>query len=203
MINRGLFCKFKENKALIVSGAIIKKRQNLLNRNKSLNLFLNFGTNSKICFFSEKQLEKEINFLLNKIIQENSIMCSEHLLIIDIYLIIVKIDENLVPKCINCILLTLSSLEIKTVSLISNLFFTGYNIFNNLTIISFNEDKQNMPIWNIITSRIEPGRLICKIKAVGLFSIKSLTRIIFYSVNLKILIKFLYYSHLPIDKKNL
>jgi hypothetical protein len=108
---------------------------------------------------------------------------------LDVYLIIIKIEGNLSLKCIDCILLILSSLKIKEISLIYNIFFMGYKSFKNLTIPSLNKYKKKKILWNFIISRIESAKLICKIKANGLLSFKFFIQIILYSLNFTTLIK--------------
>ena len=193
MVNRSLFCKYGEKRAIIMAGIVLRRKKNFIPKKKIINLFLNIGVDSNLCIFSEKQLEKEINFLLNNIIHQSVTINLENLLILDIYLIIIKIEENLVLKSINCILFILCNLGIKPLSLVSNIFFSGYKIFNNLIITSFKKVNKKKMLWNIITSRIEFANIVYNINAIGLFSFKFFIRIVLYCLNIKSLIKFFHY----------
>ena len=198
MLNRSLNCKFKENKIKIVSGVTLKKKKFLFINNKMINLYLNIGTYWGIYNISEKQLEKEINFILNKIIQKNLVLNSGKSIVIDIYLIIIKMEGNLVFNCINYVLLSLSNLGIGVDCLIYQKIFNGVKNFNLISLIC---NKMKLFFWNITISQINYSRLICKIQAVGLVTVKFLIYVVLYFLNLKVLIKFKHDSIIYIVKK--
>ena len=187
MLNRSLNCKFKENKIKIVSGVTLKKKKFLFINNKMINLYLNIGTYWGIYNISEKQLEKEINFILNKIIQKNLVLNSGKSIVIDIYLIIIKMEGNLV-----------FNLGIGVDCLIYQKIFNGVKNFNLISLIC---NKMKLFFWNITISQINYSRLICKIQAVGLVTVKFLIYVVLYFLNLKVLIKFKHDSNIYIVKK--
>jgi hypothetical protein len=200
MINQSLFCKFKENNNVIFSGIIIKKTNILLKKKKLITLFLNLGIEQSLHDYSEKNLEKEINFLINNIIQKNQIFTSENFLFLDLYLIIIKNEGNLILNCTNCVFLLLGNLGIKLNSVVFQKSFYSINKFNQLFPNSISRNVKSISLWNITLDQIISARLICKIHTFGLISQRFMVLVILCFLNLKILIKFKYNFNLPIAK---
>ena len=200
MINQSLFCKFRENNNVIFSGIIIKKKNILFKKKKIINLFLNFGIDQSLDDYSEKNLEKEINFTLNNLIQTNQIFNSENILFLDLYLIIIKNEGNLILNCINCAFLILGNLGIKLNSLVFQKSFYSIKNFNQLFTNSISRNIKSISLWNITLDQIISARLICKIQTFGLISQRFIVLVILCFLNLKILIKFKHKYSLPIAK---
>jgi hypothetical protein len=200
MINQSFFCKFKENNNIIFSGIIIKKTNILLKKKKTINLFLNIGIDQSLQYFSEKNLEKEIIFLLNNIIKKNQIFNSENILLLDVYLIIIKNEGNLIVNCISCVLLVLGNLGIKFNPFILQKTFYFIKKFNQLFTNSIPRKIKTISMCNITLDQIISARLICKIQVFGLISPRFLVFVILCFLNLKILIKFKHTYTLPVAK---
>nr|UXY88112.1 hypothetical protein Cry52Nrm1_p088 [Cryptomonas curvata] len=200
MINQSLFCKFKENNNVIFSGIIIKKTNILLKKKKLINLFLNFGIDQSLHNYSEKNLEKEINFLINNLIQKNQIFTTENFLFLDLYLIIIKNEGNLIMNCTNCVFLVLGNLGIKLNPFVFQKSLYSIKKFNQLFTNSISRNIKSISMWNIIIDQIISARLICRIQAFGLITRRFMVLVIVCFLNLKILIKLKLYLNLPIAK---
>jgi hypothetical protein len=189
MLNQSLFCRFHENKNIIVSSIIIKKNNYFYEKKKFINLFLNLGFKSNFKNYLEKQIEKEILFSLNRIIRKDFINHAEKNVFLNIYLVIIKKNENLMLSCTNCIYLTLINSGILNESFLFQKSFHSLKNMNNLMIHLNNNDPKTFAMWSVYMNQIITSRLICKIFTIGLLTKKFVIYAILYFSNFKIEIK--------------